>query len=93
MSRPRDTPLIAGGPMSELEPIVLEHKRRPKVTPRVRDRIYARDHYACCNCGNDERGQLTLDHKRPLAKGGTNAESNLETLCYACNQDKGDARR
>ncbi len=30
--------------------------------------------------------QLEIEHKRPVAKGGTNAEENLELLCRAHNQ-------
>ncbi len=33
--------------------------------------------------------RLTWDHKVPKAKGGTDAQSNLVTACFQCNQEKG----
>ena len=32
---------------------------------------------------------LTMDHKIPLTKGGTNALENIQILCRRCNQKKG----
>lgn len=37
--------------------------------------------------------RLTIDHKIPKAKGGTNALGNLTLLCRACNIRKGDSVR
>ena len=31
-----------------------------------------------------------LDHKTPVSKGGTNANENLTTACWACNSKKKD---
>ena len=42
----------------------------------------------CAYCGSREN--LTVDHIRPLIKGGTNAFWNLQTLCDECNVAKGD---
>ncbi len=33
---------------------------------------------------------MTIDHKIPRSKGGTNRASNLVAACFGCNQDKGD---
>lgn len=33
---------------------------------------------------------LNKDHKLPVAKGGKNYRSNLRTLCFTCNLEKGD---
>ena len=43
-----------------------------------------------CRCQLD-RKTATLDHRIPLAKGGTNAESNLQLACEKCNVSKADS--
>jgi 5-methylcytosine-specific restriction endonuclease McrA len=42
----------------------------------------------CAWCGTTR--QLTVDHIVPLIKGGSNALNNLQCLCKACNNVKGD---
>lgn len=55
----------------------------------VRKYIYKRDKFQCQGCGKKEdKTQLNIDHIIPLAKGGSNDLSNLQTLCYQCNQRK-----
>lgn len=39
---------------------------------------------ACCGTTND----LTIDHIKPLARGGKHATSNLQWLCRSCNSSK-----
>ena len=63
--------------------------KRKRETARKRHRVFARDGYRCINCGSSRN--LTLDHVWPRAKGGTSDEGNLQTLCYRCNQLKGDS--
>ena len=53
----------------------------------LRRRILERDMYTCQKCGSKE--EPTVDHIKPKAWGGTDAESNLETLCKECNRKKG----
>lgn len=43
--------------------------------------------YKCAYCGKTK--ELTVDHKIPLARGGTNYISNIQPLCMLCNQKKG----
>jgi hypothetical protein len=33
--------------------------------------------------------RMTMDHIRPVSKGGGNNIANLQTMCYPCNQWKG----
>lgn len=33
---------------------------------------------------------MTIDHKLPRAKGGTDDVDNLQTMCSKCNHNKGD---
>jgi len=54
----------------------------------IRDFIYNRDGNICLRCGTPDN--LTIDHVIPLSKQGRNHKYNLQTLCYDCNQDKGD---
>ncbi|MGI0479298.1 HNH endonuclease [Geminocystis sp. CENA526] len=66
-----------------------------KKTPRipipieVRKYVYNRDKYQCQSCGKKfAETTLNIDHIIPLAKGGSNDISNLQTLCSHCNQQK-----
>ena len=63
------------------------------VRPATRLAIYLRDGFICLWCGEDLRdqpGQLTLDHYRPRATGGSNSSENLLTSCRDCNSDRRD---
>lgn len=56
--------------------------------------IYLRDSFRCVYCCADLHGadprDITLDHVKPKADGGTNHESNLVTACRACNCQRQD---
>jgi len=58
------------------------------IAGRVRPVVLARDGYQCCACGATE-GQLHVDHMVPIALGGGNELTNLQTLCRPCNLRKG----
>jgi 5-methylcytosine-specific restriction protein A len=60
-----------------------------------RERVIQRDHGLCQACLR--KGRLTpyrkgqgfaVDHIRPKAKGGTDADENLELLCRECHDAK-----
>lgn len=44
--------------------------------------------WRCAYCGTD--GELTIDHRVPLSRGGTDAIENLIPACLACNSSKHD---
>lgn len=46
----------------------------------TRRRILLRDGFACQGCGI-VRGDNEVDHRIPLEHGGSNDDSNLQTLC------------
>lgn len=60
---------------------------RKSVSPTKALRVFARDGYACKECGTRE--ELTVDHIVPVSRGGGNEDENLQTLCRSCNSRKG----
>lgn len=55
----------------------------------VRKYVFERDRCQCQSCGKTStETELTIDHIIPLAAGGSNDISNLQTLCRDCNQKK-----
>lgn len=65
----------------------LRPDRRMAFSADLRARVYSRDGHRCVRCGTTER--LTLDHIYPWSKGGSDDESNLQTMCLTCNISKG----
>lgn len=51
-----------------------------------------RFNFACGYCGiseTDAGARLTVDHFRPVARGGSDEEENWVYACHACNEFKG----
>ncbi len=67
-------------------------KTRPEISASKRFDIMRRDNFRCQLCGRvaSDDAILQIDHKVPVAKGGTNDDSNLWTLCSDCNLAKSD---
>ncbi len=62
---------------------------RISIPPEVRAYVFQRDHYQCQSCGKMQtQTALQVDHIIPIANGGSNDLSNLQTLCRRCNQQK-----
>lgn len=53
----------------------------------LRVMIFARDGWKCKSCAASTN--LAIDHIIPVAKGGDDELSNLQTLCKSCNSKKG----
>jgi 5-methylcytosine-specific restriction endonuclease McrA len=64
-------------------------KRRRSISALKRARVYRRDGHRCVTCGAGE--DLTLDHRVPIARGGGDHDSNLQTMCATCNLAKSDS--
>lgn len=83
-----------------------EHTRNATVEPEartermdstqrraVRAQLYAVNP-RCCWCRTRLALECaTIEHVRPLSKGGTNALSNLRLACEVCNNDRGSKNR
>ena len=54
---------------------------------RIRDRILLRDRYTCQHCGRVGEDN-EVDHIVNVAQGGTDDDSNLQTLCPDCHKVK-----
>lgn len=56
--------------------------------------IYLRDSFRCVYCCRDLHGaapmDITLDHVRANADGGSNSPTNLVTACRSCNCSRQD---
>jgi hypothetical protein len=65
--------------------------KRKAISKKLRLLILERDGYRCCLCGRTAKEtKLEVDHKIPVAKGGTDSLNNLWTLCIDCNRGKSD---
>ena len=67
-------------------------KARSGLSSSQRFKIFKRDKYRCQICGasSDDNKRLEIDHKTPVAKGGSNEPKNLWVLCFDCNRGKSD---
>lgn len=72
--------------------IVRTHNSRcdgSKLTRKILREVYSEYNYTCASCGRTkEEARLSIDHIKPISKGGTNIKSNLQILCLSCNQRK-----
>lgn len=54
--------------------------------------LHIRDNGICARCGNAVSLRIaTRDHRKAKSKGGSNKRSNLQLMCYSCNQIKADS--
>ena len=62
-----------------------------ELTSEIKYQVFARDNFTCLCCGKAQRKGVSLnaDHIRPVAMGGNNTISNLQSLCKQCNAVKG----
>ena len=79
---------------SELTAIYKPKFKREKISPKLRYDVLKRDGEKCVKCGNfpfdDNNVKLEVDHILPVTRGGKNNLENLQTLCFECNNGKGD---
>lgn len=64
-------------------------KKRNPLTKSIRHEVFKRDGYRCLECGaTNKETRLHIDHIIPVAQGGSDELSNLQTLCRDCNLAK-----
>jgi len=68
-------------------------KIRDQITNSLRKKILQRDNYKCAYCeiefdGKKTNSKLTVDHMKPIDRGGSNNEKNLCTSCEFHNNEK-----
>jgi 5-methylcytosine-specific restriction endonuclease McrA len=63
---------------------------RERVTERDLLAIGDAQNWRCaCGCGRVIRYEWTVDHRVPLARGGTHTRSNIQLMAGVCNSRKG----
>lgn len=68
----------------------LPRPHRIRLGGGIRKELYRRQGGRCIYCGSRQRMDLMdIDHRLPVARGGSNDQSNLQLLCRTCNQRKG----
>ena len=62
------------------------------ISANKRHNVFMKTFYHCAYCGKIlvDNDDLTIDHKNPKAKGGTDEMDNLVGCCKSCNQIKAD---
>jgi len=74
----------------EKKALIIEKTRTIPLSIRLK--VLSRDNFCCVFCGKspatDVGTKLQVDHIVPFSKGGTNKQSNLQTLCSECNLGK-----
>ena len=66
------------------------HPNNHRLCAICHEPIFYGAHESVINQRNS-RGAWNIDHKRPLSKGGTNKNSNLQAVHISCNRWKGNS--
>jgi ATP-dependent helicase IRC3 len=69
--------------------IKVEQYLATEISEEIRLQVFDRDSKVCLCCGCSNRRFLQVDHISPVYHGGSNILDNLQTLCKACNLEKG----
>lgn len=63
-------------------------KAQAAISKETRRKVFENSGFACVYCGSED--DLTIDHKTPEARGGSNEIDNLHVACRVCNASKRD---
>ena len=65
-------------------------RRRKSFSPERKKEIFKGQAGKCMYCGRKPGIDLMdIDHKNPMAKGGSEQNRNLQLICRTCNTRKG----
>lgn len=62
-------------------------KSQRQIDGFIQWKVFKRDNYTCCYCGNDDI-PLTVDHLVTWEEGGPTTEENLLSSCRKCNKTR-----
>jgi len=63
--------------------------KRKAISVKLRWKKLEEYDFMCTCCEEKDISKLEIDHIVPLARGGSNDETNLQVLCARCNSSKG----
>jgi hypothetical protein len=66
----------------------MSRAERVKLPDWIRRRVAWRQDWNCVDCAKMLDWAFEVDHRVPLAQGGTNAEDNLAACCACCHARK-----
>lgn len=58
------------------------------IPQQIKDEIFSKSEGLCRYCGEYIGLNGEIEHKTPLARGGSNDKENLVWACYQCNKEK-----
>lgn len=70
---------------NEFEKIKIEKKKKGIYNNKLKKKLGEQ----CVYCGCNNILILTIDHIKPLARGGEDSKKNKQVVCFTCNQLKG----
>ena len=66
-------------------------RRRKPISKLVKQGLYRNQKGKCMYCGRKlALADMHVDHRTPVARGGSDNDKNLQMLCGKCNTRKGD---
>ena len=76
-----------GGKKAQMKHMAFETRRKFRYKHATAE-LLKRGPKVCAKCGSTQN--ITVDHIKPVSKGGGNEIDNLQFLCWPCNHRKGN---
>lgn len=68
---------------------IKKRRRSLKQNKKIFNHLMGKYKFKCCHCEENDESKLTIDHIKPVSKGGSDDIHNLQILCRSCNSRKG----